>query len=422
MASSALPDSAVSRVAETTVILPSRHPQQAEVGRSGARFRVLACGRRWGKTLLGAALCLEVGLQGGRAWWVGPDYPRSAHGWGEIRRQSKQIAGSRIRESERLIELPGGGWVQAKSADNPDSLRGVGLDFVVMDEAAYCEERAWTEGIRPALSDRGGRALLISTPAGRDWFWRMWQRGQDPEYPDWQSWRFPTVGNPYIASDEVESARRDSTERTFLQEYLAEFLDDGGAVFREVRKRVVDEVVRYEPDHRYVIGVDWGRSHDFSVFVVVDATARRVVQVDRSTGVEYAIQRGRLLALAQRWHPVRILAEMNAMGDPIVEQLVRDGLPVEGFVTTNRSKAELVDGLALALEQGTLELLDDPVLVAELEAFAGNRLASGLVRYGAPGGMHDDTVMALALAWKAALALVNRAVWQVNRMKVSYIR
>lgn len=390
-------------MATLTVVLPARHPGQVQVSESAARFRVLACGRRWGKTLIGAALCIEAALRGGRAWWVAPDYPRSAHGWTEIRRQAGQLAGVVVRESERRVDLPGGGWVQAKSADNPDSLRGVGLDLVVIDEAAYVAERAWTEALRPALSDRQGRALIISTPAGKQgWFWSAYERGQDPQQPDWESWQFGTASNPYISPDEIETARRDSTERTFEQEYLARFLDDAGGVFRQVRGRVDREPVRYEPDHRYAIGADWGRSHDFSAFVVVDATARRVVALDRSTGIEYVQQRGRLLALAQRWQPVKILAETNAMGEPIVEQLLRDGLPVEGFVTTNASKAELIDGLALALEQGTLGLLDDPVLLAELEGYQGERLPSGLVRYGAPAGMHDDTVMALALAWRAA--------------------
>jgi hypothetical protein len=98
-----------------------------------------------------------------------------------------------------LAALPGGGTVQVRSADNPDALRGEGLDFVVVDECAYVAEAAWQEALRPALSDRLGRAMFISTPAGRNWFWRHYQRGL--EGGDWQSWSFPTSDNLHAAGD-----------------------------------------------------------------------------------------------------------------------------------------------------------------------------------------------------------------------------
>jgi hypothetical protein len=160
------------------VQLPPIHSGQQVIVSSGHRFRVLACGRRWGKTRLGALLCLEVALRGGRAWWVAPSYKMAFVGWRLVTQLALQVPGSEIRKADQLVMLPGGGSVQVRSADNPQSLRGEGLDFLVMDECAFIPEAAWTEALRPALSDRLGRALFISTPKGRNWFWRLFVRGQ----------------------------------------------------------------------------------------------------------------------------------------------------------------------------------------------------------------------------------------------------
>ncbi len=150
-----------------------------------------------------------------------------------------------------------------------------------------------------------------------------------------------------------------------------------------------------------MIGCDWGRLRDYTVFLVLDITTGTVVDMDRSHKVDYAIQRGRLKALAEKWNPSQIIAEENSIGQPIIEQLVRDGLPVEPFMMTNASKARAIDALALAFERRGIQILDDSVLISELVAYQAELLPSGLTRYSAPSGQHDDTVMALAMAWTA---------------------
>ncbi|HPV08970.1 MAG TPA: terminase family protein, partial [Aggregatilineales bacterium] len=189
------------------VTLPTLHADQREVADHPARFKVLAAGRRWGKTRLGTLMCLDVALNGGRAWWVAPSYPMATVGWRGIKQLARQIPGVEWRETDRLITLPTGGTIQVRSADRPDSLRGEGLDFLIIDEAAFVREEAWTEALRPALSDRQGRAVIISTPKGRNWFWRAYQRGMSGD-PEWHSWKLPTASNPFIDPAEVEAARR----------------------------------------------------------------------------------------------------------------------------------------------------------------------------------------------------------------------
>lgn len=377
------------------------HASQQKIAKSEARFRVLACGRRWGKTRLGAALSVKCALEGGRAWWIAPNYKQANVGWRLIKQLVTQVGYAEIRQSDRSVIFPFGGEVSVRSADTPDSLRGEGLDFVVLDECAFMKEEAWREALRPALSDRLGRAMFISTPKGRGWFWRAWLRCQDDEQGEWHGWQLPTSDNPFIASSEIEAARAGLPDRTFRQEYLAEFIDDAGGVFRGVAQAATATPQAHAiPGHQYVFGVDWAQQHDFTVITVMDATTRQLVHMDRFNKVDYAVQRGRLMALYERFRPAQVIAELNSIGTPVVEQLQRDGMPVQGFVTTNATKATAIDALALAFERGDIAILDNPALIGELQAFEMQPLPSGLRRYSAPDGMHDDTVMSLALAWQ----------------------
>jgi len=386
----------------TTLTLnpPALHPGQRRVAMDPTRFRVTICGRRWGKTRLGSLLCIKTAVAGGRAWWVAPSYKMSRVGWRLISRLAAQIPGAEVRKSEWLVTLPGGGEVQVRSADNPDSLRGEGLNFVALDECAFMQEEAWTEALRPALSDRKGRALFISTPKGRNWIWRLWQRCADEHDPEWHGWQLPTADNPFIDPVEIEAARQGLPERIYQQEYLALFLDDAGGVFRRVMEAATATAqAGHIGGHEYVIGADWGRQRDFTALAVLDVTTSSLVALERFNQIDYAIQVGRLQALSERFHPRAIVAEANSIGLPVIEQLQRAGLPVVPFTTTAASKQIAIDALSLAFERGSLRIIPDPVLIAELQAYEAERLPSGMLRYGAPSGMHDDTVMALALAW-----------------------
>ena len=226
---------------------------------------------------------------------------------------------------------------------------------------------------------------------------------RDPERKDWVCSQMPTAGNPRIDSDEIESARLDITEAAFNQEYLALFVNWEGSVFRRINEAAtVAPTSEPEAGHQYVIGCDWGRSNDYTVFVVLDASARAVVALDRSNRVDYAVQCGRLRAVRDLWRPEEIIAEHNSIGQPVIEQLTRDGVRIDPFTTTHASKAQAIDAFALAFERGDIRIPNDPVMIGELVAYRSEVLPSGLVRYGAPTGQHDDTVMALAMAWHAA--------------------
>ncbi len=168
---------------------------------------------------------------------------------------------------------------------------------------------------------------------------------------------------------------------------------------RQPVRRIQDAVKPITQTPAAMIGADWGRTGDYTVFTAVNA-AGHVTEIDRFRGMEYAMQRARLTEFWRRngassW----ILAEQNSMGGPVVEQLQRDGLPVMAFQTTAPSKAAIIEALALAFERGAIRIPNDPALIGELQAFTGKPTPSGMIRYSAPPGLHDDTVMSLAIAW-----------------------
>ena len=386
-------------LATATVKLPAFHPKQREIALDDSRFKVAACGRRFGKTRLGAALCMMAAGRGGRAWWVAPSYPVALVGWRLIRRLSVQYPGAEMRVSERLIALPTGGEIQVRSADNPDSLRGEGLDFLVMDECAFIREEAWIEALRPALSDRLGRALFISTPKGRNWFWRLWQRCLDDHDHEWRGWQLPTSDNPYIDRAEIESARQSLPERIFNQEYLAQFLDDAGGVFRRVTEAATAAPLDAPlPRHTYIAGVDVADAADFTVVTILDATSREQVYLDRFNRVGYEALEDRLHAAYRRFNVQTMIIESNSIGQPVIDHLASRGMSIVGFHTSSSSKQPLIQGLQSAFEHGELRILNDSTQIGELQSYESTRLATGMA-YGAPAGMHDDTVIALALAW-----------------------
>jgi phage terminase large subunit-like protein len=391
---------------QRTTIDAQPHAGQLAVHNSDARFKVLSAGRRWGKTRLGVNECLDAASKGGRAWWVSPSYKTSEVGWRPLRQIARKIPNAEVRLVDRMVTLPGGGFVAVRSADNPDSLRGEGLDYVVMDECAFMQREAWTEAIRPALSDRLGKALFISTPKGRNWFWENYQRGINGEQ-GWQSWQFPTSTNPFIEKSEIEAARRDLPEIIFRQEYLAEFVDDQGGVFRRVQEAAVLQPSEPDPKRQYIAGVDVAASVDYTVVTVMDVEALEMVYMDRFNRVDYPVLIDRLESVYRRYGLTSMVVESNSIGRPVIDELVSRGLNIVPFATTSATKQGIIQNLQSAFENGQIRVLDEPVLIGELLSFESKRNASGSFAYSAPDGMHDDTVMSLAIAWHG---LSNRGV------------
>ena len=169
-------------------------------------------------------------LDGKQIFWVAPTFGIASLIWRQLK-YALRDAWVRKLEAERIIYLPGGGFIAVKSGENEDAIRGAGLDGVVIDEAAFCSDTLWPEVLRPALADKQGWAIFITTPKGKNWFWERYEASEELE--DWQRWQRPTADNPIIPPKEIEAARLDSTPLGFRQEFLAEFVTPGGNLFRE---------------------------------------------------------------------------------------------------------------------------------------------------------------------------------------------
>ena len=361
-------------------------------------------GRRWGKTVTGGVVTLNVLRQHGRAAWIVPNYKNGRSLWRyaqNVCRPLQQAKKMDISKAERVITTFGGGFFGIYSADNIDAIRSEAFNLIVGDEAARISDEGWNDAVRPTLADADGDEILISTPKGKNWFYYEFMKGQAEEH-GYKSWTAPTNANPMPTIQKAYAlAAMRVPERTYLQEWQAQFVDDG-SIFRHIYELSTLSPAEPIEGHQYVIGVDWGRSNYATVFSVVDVNTKEQAQLDRMTDTDYASQRLRLKALAERYNRAMVLAETNSMGQPNIEALQNLGVSVNGFVTTNATKAQIVQALELAFEQQAIRLLDNPAQTAELMAYESEKLPSGLVRYGAPEGMHDDTVMALALAWYGA--------------------
>lgn len=362
--------------------------------------------------MLGLDRIIQPALHGYPVAWFSPSYKVMADDWRAIKKAVAPIIapGGKSEQEHRLAFVTGGSF-EMWSMDSTDAGRGRKYKRVVVDEASMVSQLQliWADAIRPTLTDLIGDAWICSTPKGLDYFHTLYQFGLDPQHPEWACWQRPTEANPFIDPTEIESARQTLPERTFSQEYLAQFLSDGGGVFRGVDAACTG-LAQFEPieGHAYVFGVDWAKSHDFTVVSVVDATDKRQVWLDRSNQVDMIFQAERIRTLANRYHPVVILAENNSLGIPMVELLRRDGLPVVPWTATNGTKQRIVEDLSVAIERKDITLLRDPVQLNELLAFDVERLPSGLIRYSAPEGMHDDTVIAAALSWQLAKEPLER--------------
>jgi predicted phage terminase large subunit-like protein len=335
-----------------TLNLPPLHPLQRQVVESPARYRVVSAGRRWGKTRCASALCLQSALQQGRVFWIAPTYKIAEVGWRELKGLAQQVNAVIREQDKRITFRQSFGWIQVRSADDPQSLRGEGLNFVVFDEAAYTKEEAWTEAIRPALADRQGRALFISSPNGRNWFSRIWDYGQQ-SVPDWQSWQYPTASNPFIPPAEIEAARREMFGLTFRQEFLAEFVDAAGSILRR------EWLQTGEPAGKppVVLGVDLA----ISTKAEADWTAIVALSQDLA-GVVYVRDAQRIRApfhavlqfiqqMAVKWDPAIIAIEAVQYQAAVVQELLRTTrLPVRG-VRPDKDKLTRFLPLAARYEQ-----------------------------------------------------------------------
>ena len=217
---------------------------QREVWDAPERFKLLCSGRRFGKTYLCISRLVAWAIErpGTLNWYVTQNYKSAKQiAWRQLKLMVPPEMFVKKNESELSVELTNGSVIALKGADNADSLRGVSLSSLIVDEAAYVKQEAWEMVLRPALSDQGGPAWFITTPAGLNWFHDLWEAAEDQ--PDWSTHSYTTIQGGNVPAEEIEAAKRTLDDRTFRQEYLASFETLTGRVYPDFDSDNISEDV-----------------------------------------------------------------------------------------------------------------------------------------------------------------------------------
>lgn len=365
-----------------------------------ARFRIATCGRRFGKTYMAVNEVVKFANKNKYiiSIWVAPTYRQSKIAF-NIMTNNFQGGYARCIKTPMQIEWHNGSITKFLSTESKDNLRGESAHLMVIDEAAMIEDEVWTNILRPMLSDTNGKAIIISTPRGlNNWFHTLYERGQDVDNKDYKSFKFPTASNPYIPNSEIIEVKRSLPADVFKQEYLAEFLEDGGSVFRNISGCIKGGFEDPKNKHSYIAAWDIAKHSDFSCIIVMDRKTNHVVHFDRFNRIDYSLQIKRLEDIVRRYNNAHVILDSTGVGDPILEQVMALGFAVEGFQFTNASKQQVIEHLAVCLERKSISFPDIPVLISELASFRYELTRAGSTKYSAPSGLHDDTVIALALA------------------------
>lgn len=372
--------------------LPTFHDAQYEIYEHESRFKVVAAGRRFGKGMLGISAAFAMAARGGKCRWVAPSYSSDSYhaGWGYAKELAAQIPGVEVHQQRKEIDFSyfrNGAWLQFRTAEEPDALRGEGIDFCIFDEAAHISEleELWEQCVRPSLMDRRGDAWFISTPAGHNYFESLFLRSRDDD--DWASFQFPTSSNPHIPFDEIENLRKSMPELIARQEIDAEFVQLAGALFKRQNILVIDTppMIPYvrswdlafteKTTSDWTAGVKMGMTND-GMIVISDVVAG---QMEWPDAVKLIANTAKLDGPSVRQGVESVSAQVG-----VLQTLLRDPLLTSYTFTpieVHRDKVTRALPLIARAEQGKFAIVRanwNQTFLDELCAF--------------PEGLHDDKV------------------------------
>jgi len=245
-------------------------PKQTEIFESRSRFTVAMCGRRFGKNEVASLMAIDYATQPEKrpygaddsavVWWVGPTYNQTLkYGFEKVLEKvpPRIVDGEPKRSAPFQIDFWNGSRIEFYSFDRPSSLQGAGVDFMVVDEAAYMPESVWQNDLRPMLLDSRGGALLISKPMGENWFATRHEWGNDDSKPEWESVHATSYDNPWLDDAEIDAAKMTTPEQVFRQEYLADPQSGGTLLTLDMLDSDHAEVLNGR-DWKWHIAVDLG--------------------------------------------------------------------------------------------------------------------------------------------------------------------
>jgi len=401
---------------ELEIKFPLLHEKQYEVYISPARFKVLCCGRRFGKSLLATIMSLEGLIAGNKIGIVSPIYRMAKEISFEkyltpwiypINNKIEQYGQDKPFKIDytnlKIIYKPTGGELYIRSGDKPDSLRGQDYDLLILDEYAYFNKAddLWNKVLRPTLLDREGKALFLSTPNGFNHFYELFKKGINSK--EWQSFNFTTYDNPLIDITEIEALKESLSEADIRQEIMAEFTEDG-KLFKNIGEVFVNINLEEEKENgELYVGADFGRKKDATVVFIYNKKTNTIIDGIRLQGMPFDEQIANIYYLLDEYRCLYGLLEENSFGMPMVEKIQNKFSQIEGFTQTNIKKKYIIDKLSLAFDEKIIKINKDIYFAKqireELDKFGIDR-RTNVTKYQALEG-HDDCVIALALAWEA---------------------
>jgi hypothetical protein len=365
------------------------HEAQRAVLNSTARFRVLMCGRRFGKSLIAQVISVQESAQNERlVAYITPTYQLAKIFFEQL--ISKLPKESFTCNKSDLVITYNSGSIRFFTGERLDAMRGLKFHLAIIDEASYIAnlEEGWNNAIRPTLTDYKGKAIFLSTPKGRNFFYSLYLRSGEK---GWQSFKYTTYDNPHIDPDEIDSARAGLPNAVFEQEYMANPMENAANPFGSENIRACIAPLSTLPPQYY--GIDLAKSFDFTVIIGLDRNGQcsyyQRFQKDWKTTKEDILK-------IDKSKPV--LIDSTGVGDAIVEDLQKYFQRMTGFKYTAGTKQQLMEGLVAAMHKREVAY-PDGTIKDELELFEYRYTPTG-VKYTAPQGFHDDCVNALALAMK----------------------
>lgn len=305
---------------------------------------------------------------------------------------------------KKALYLPNKNYIDFGSAERPELLEGMGYLRGVVNEAGIVLRKAslWDNTLQPMFKSEHCRVKLVGTPKGRNTFYQIDTRGRSKRSPEYSSYHFTVYDSPNWTRHEIEEIRKKAPKNVWDQEYMARFIEDAGMVFRGVR-RIIHSNIRktYKPGMHYVMGIDLARKDDFTVIIVICVETKEVVYMDRFNEVSWSIQKDRIFNAWKDWGKPEAILDSTGVGDSIYTDLTDRGMDVKPFQFTNTTKNQIVQNLAVAIENREIFIPNDADIIDELELYEFDvSKITGKVSYSAPDGYHDDIVMALCLAYE----------------------
>jgi hypothetical protein len=383
--------------------LPAYHEKQKIIAESPKyhRINIAACAVKWGKTLGCCKWLFQEAIEndGFKCVWGAPTYRQSLIAFDHIRKFiPAQFLGSQFSINKTIMRIEflfNGSFIDFFSLDKPYNIEGNAYHRFVLDEAAKMRQEGFAS-VMTTLTQTKGRGWIISTPLGKNWFYREYLKGRS-NAADYASYNFKTEDNPFVPRETIEHARLNLPADAFRQYYEAEFMDNNAGVFAGLMDCVGGEFETPRKGIDYIGGLDLAKHQDFTVFSVWNKSTRHLVKYYRFNKLNWPLQKREIIDIAKTWNDCQICIDRTGVGDAIYDDLA-PRLNLTPFHFTNHSKADLIQKYKLAIEKGMISFPNDPIWLGEHEIYEYQISPSGNMTYNAPDGWHDDCVIAGALA------------------------